>query len=66
VPAFIYITAPGGHAQRTSFSGNTEWLLLSRKRNIVEEMYKPPDVEIYLNQEFYSSGKDAITRSRFM
>jgi hypothetical protein len=24
VPAFIYITAPGGHAQRTSFSGNTE------------------------------------------
>jgi nitrite reductase (NO-forming) len=61
---YLYHCAPGGHAipMHIIFGQYGMIVVKPKKKYKLEEMLnKPPDVEIYLNQqEFYSSGKDAI------
>lgn len=61
---YLYHCAPGGHAipMHIIFGQYGMIVVKPKKKYKLEEiLHKPPDVEIYLNQqEFYSSGKDAI------
>jgi len=61
---YLYHCAPGGHAipMHIVFGQYGMFVVKPKKKYKLEEiLHKPPDVEIYLNQqEFYASGKDAV------